>query len=175
MRIRNFIARFFCIIFSGREAMHHIGITREETRKIAAIIAELDAAPGPAGADRRERPRIDYAHPMWLCLPENAARTWAHVHSRNLSTGGLAFLTRNTFYAGQHVVISHLVGERTPQLVFAAVRFVRAVNPSISEVGVEFLASVADPKQQRQIPADWMEFALKAAWAAKHPLLAPLG
>jgi hypothetical protein len=152
--------------------MHHIGVTRADTQKIAALISELDAAPAPAAADRRERPRIDYAHPMWLCLPENAAQTWAHVHSRNLSTGGLAFLTRNQFFTGNHVVISHLVGERTPQLVLGAVRFARAINAGIFEVGVEFLASVSDPQRRRQIPSDWIEFALKASWVAKHPLLA---
>jgi hypothetical protein len=154
--------------------MQHIGITRQEIQKIAALIAELDSAPLSAGAERRERPRIDYAHPMWLCVPEDTARTWSHVHSRNLSTGGLAFLTRNNFLVGQHVVISHLVGERTPQLVLAGIRFARAVNASISEVGVEFLASIADPRQLRQIPAEWVEFALKASWQAKHPLLASL-
>lgn len=154
--------------------MPHIGITRQEVQKIAAIIAELDAAPLSAAADRRERPRIDYAHPMWLCLPEDPNRTWTHVHSRNLSTGGLAFLTRNTLLTGQSVVMSHLVGERTPQLVLATIRFIRAVNPSISEVGIEFLASVPDPRQARNIPADWIQHALRASWELKHPLLASL-
>ena len=150
--------------------MEHIGLTREETHRVSEIIAGLDAAPLSAGSERRIRPRVDYVHAMWLCLPEAAGRPWAHVHSRNLSTGGLAFLTRKDFKTGQHVVVSHYVGEQMPHLVLACVRFSRLVYVGICEVGIEFLAAKPDPQQRREIPADWIQTAMRSAWEIQHAM-----
>jgi hypothetical protein len=77
------------------------------------------------------------------------------VYSRNLSTHGLSFLTRNLFYADQHLVISHELNELTPMLVLCKVAFCRSIDLGVYEVGLSFEAAQADPNRKREIPADW--------------------
>ena len=136
--------------------MQYIGLTRQEIEHLQEVIAKLDAQSPATGADRRVHPRIDFAHPMWLNLPGEPGRPWVHVYSRNLSTGGLGFLTRNLFYADQHVVIAHELNELTPMLVLCKVCFCRPIDLGIMEVGLAFISVHADPYAKREIPAEWL-------------------
>ncbi len=114
--------------------MHHTGLNRDDVEQLSAIIARLDAKANHDYDDRRQHPRIDFSHPMWLNLPAAPGQPWVHVYSRNLSTSGLAFLTRALFYAGQHLVISHELKEQTPMLVLCEVCYCRPVTFGIQEV-----------------------------------------
>ncbi len=125
--------------------MYHIGLSREEIEHVGHLIAKLDAQPLAEDADRRVHPRIDFSHPMWLNLPSEPGAPWVHILSRNLSTGGLSFLTRKLFYMNQHLVISHELNENTPLLVLAKVCFCRSVKMGIQEVGLAFGAIEYDP------------------------------
>jgi hypothetical protein len=136
--------------------MYHIGLTRTEIEHLQQIIARLDAQSTPELEDRRAYPRIDFSHPMWLNLPAEAGRPWVHVYSRNLSTGGLSFLSRNLFYAGQHLVIAHELNEMAPMLVLCRVCFCRPIDLGIMEVGLAFVTAKADPGCRREIPAEWL-------------------
>jgi hypothetical protein len=78
--------------------VHHIGLTRQEIEHLQSLITRLDAQTPDDAADRRLHPRIDFAHPMWINLPTQPTQAWIHVYSRNLSTGGLSFLTGILFY-----------------------------------------------------------------------------
>jgi PilZ domain len=147
--------------------MFHIGLSRDEIEHIQQIIARLDAEPQGESADRRVHPRIDFSHAMWLNLPTEPGAPWVHIFSRNLSTGGLAFLTRKLFYVGQHLVISHELKENTPLLVLAKVCFTRIVEDGIQEVGLIFSAIEYDPQCQRHIPARWMSMVLQSDWIAR--------
>lgn len=154
--------------------MFHIGLSRDEIQHIQQLIAKLDAqAPGP-GADRRVHPRIDFSHPMWLNLPTEAGRPWVHIYSRNLSTGGLSFLTRKLFYVGQNLVISHELNESTPLLVLAKVCFCRTIELGIMEVGLSFQTVQPDPDRERRVPGAWLSLVLQNDWLArqKHPIAA---
>ena len=99
--------------------MSHIGLSREEMQYLSTLIARLDARGPGGGADRRGMPRIDFSHALWLNLPTEPGQPWVHILSRNLSTGGLAFLTRQIFYVNQHLVISHELNEKEPLLVLS--------------------------------------------------------
>ena len=137
--------------------MYHIGLTRSEIEHLQALIAKLDAQSAGQYEDQRVHPRIDFSHPMWLNLPSEPGQPWVHVYSRNLSTGGLAFLTRNLFYADQHMVISHELNELTPLLVLCKVCFSRTIDMGIQEVGLEFVSVRSDPHRERHIPGDWLK------------------
>lgn len=136
--------------------MHHIGLTLAEIEHLQQVIARLDAQSAPDGADRRVHPRIDFSRPMWLNLPAETGRPWVHIYSRNLSTGGLSFLTRNIFYADQHLVISHELMEAACMLVLCRVSFCRPIDLGVMEVGIAFVAAKADPEGRREIPPEWL-------------------
>jgi hypothetical protein len=147
--------------------MFHIGLTRQEIERLQELIARLDAQSPGEGADRRVHPRIDFAQPMWLNLPGEAGQPWVHVYSRNLSTGGLAFLSRQLFYTDQHVVIAHELNEATPMLVLCRVCFCRTIDLGIQEVGLAFAAARADPERAREIPMEWTAQVLKNDWMTR--------
>jgi hypothetical protein len=141
--------------------MYHIGLTRQEIEHLQQIVAKLDAQGPSEAADRRVFPRIDFSRPMWLNLPTEPGRPWVHVYSRNLSTGGLAFLSRNLFYADQHLIISHELNEMCPMLVLCRVCFCRPIDLGIMEVGLAFVAVKVDPECRREIPPEWLSRVLQ--------------
>ena len=147
--------------------MFHIGLSRDEIHRVQQIIARLDAKPISAQADRREHPRIDFNHPLWLNLPTEPGKPWVHIFSRNLSTSGLAFLSRKIFYVGQHLVISHELMESCSQLVLARVCFCRSVTAGIQEVGLTFAVTQKDPDKLRNIPVPWLALVLQNDWLAR--------
>ncbi len=147
--------------------MVHIGLSRDEIEHIGELIARLDAQPLGEGADRRVHPRIDFSHPMWLNLPTEPGAPWVHIFSRNLSTGGLSFLSRKLFYVDQQLVISHELKENTPLLVLAKVCFCRSVEMDVQEVGLVFSAIEYDPERSRRVPARWMSMVLQSDWLAR--------
>lgn len=147
--------------------MSHIGLSRQEIEYLQTLITRLDAQdPGP-GADRRVRPRIDFTHPLWLNLPTEPGQPWVHILSRNLSTGGLAFLTRQIFYVNQHLVISHELNEKEPLMVLARVCFCRPVDMTVFEVGLAFITVEKDPQRERKVPAHWLHQVVKQDWLAR--------
>lgn len=147
--------------------MYHIGLSRQEVEHLEALIARLDAQAGNDYDDKRIHPRIDFSHPMWLNLPTEPGQPWVHIYSRNLSTGGLSFLTRNLFYADQHLVISHELNENVPLLVLCRVCFCRTIDLGIQEVGLAFVKVAADPGRQRNVPPEWMSIVLQGDWLAR--------
>ena len=151
--------------------MEHIGLSHEELDRVKQVIAELDAQPPGAAADRRVYPRIDFTHTMWLNLPDDPAVPWVHVLSRNLSTSGLAFVSRRSFALGSFAVVLHHLSEKNNQLALACVKFCRQVDSTLFETGLEFRAAINDPKNERAIPAHWKALILRARWnhAAQTP------
>ena len=135
--------------------MKHIGLTRMEIEHLQSLIARLEANETSTHADRRVHPRIDFKHPMWLNLPTETGQPWIHVYSRNLSTGGLSFLTRAIFYADQRVVIAHELNEITSMLVLCRVCYCRTIDLGVQEVGLAFITVKADPLHKREIPDEW--------------------
>jgi hypothetical protein len=154
--------------------VHHIGLSRDEITRVQQIIARLDAQPLGPGADRREHPRIDFNHPLWLHLPTEPGKPWVHIFSRNLSTSGLSFLSRKLLYAGQHLIISHELNEKEPQLVLSQVCFCRSIELGIQEVGLTFRASQPDPEKKRNIPPQWLPLVLQSDWLARQKVAQPL-
>ena len=153
--------------------MYHIGVSRLEITRIQKIIAELDAQVPALDADRRIHPRIDFSHPMWLNLPADPGSPWVRVYSRNLSTGGLAFLTRKLVYNGQYLIIAHELNEKCPQLVLCKTCFCRTVELDIMEVGLAFQAVEADPTNVRRVPPDWTKLVLQGDWLARRATPTP--
>jgi len=146
----------------GGSLMHHIGLTRQEIEHLQNLIARLDAQTPAADADRRVHPRIDFKHPMWVNLPTHPGQPWIHVNSRNLSTNGLSFLSRNLFHVDQHLVIAHELNEMTPMLVLCRVCFCRTIDLGIQEVGLTFVTAQADPYQKRVMPEEWLNKVLES-------------
>jgi len=147
--------------------VNHIGLTRQEIEHLQKLIARLDAQTPDPNADRRINPRIDFSHPMWLNLPGETGQPWIHVYSRNLSTGGLSFLTRNLFYSGQHLVVSHELNEGAALLVLCRVCFCRPIDLGIQEVGLAFVTALADPGQKREVPDSWHSLVLQSDWLSR--------
>ena len=141
--------------------MYHIGLSRKEVEYLETLIAKLDADAGTTYDDRRVHPRIDFSHPMWLNLPAEPGQPWVHIYSRNLSTGGLSFLSRNIFYKDQHLVISHELNESTPLLVLCRVCFCRTIDMGIQEVGLAFVKVSADPGRARNVPPEWISLVVQ--------------
>jgi|GEM_PF-2449990 len=147
--------------------VQHIQLTPDELAHLQKLIARLDAKPLTEAANRRGSERVEFNHPMWLNLPTEPGQPWVHIFSRNLSSGGLSFLTRKLFYQGQHLVISHQLHEPVPQLVLCVVKFCRAVDFGVMEVGLQFKTSVLDPENQRRVPAEWRRLVLQQDWFAR--------
>jgi hypothetical protein len=147
--------------------VHHMALSRAEIQRVQQIIARLDAQAAGPGADQRVFPRIDYCHPMWLHLPTDPGKPWIHVFSRNLSTGGLSFLSRALFYVGQHLIISHELNEGYPHLVLSRICFCRCVEMGIHEVGLAFLKAQPDPQRARSIPSEWLTLVLQQDYLAR--------
>ena len=147
--------------------MNHIGLTRKEIEHLQQIITRLDARPPGPGSERRVHPRIDFAQPMEVNLPAEQGSPWIHVYSRNLSTGGLSFLTRYLFYADQHLVISHELNERSCMLVLCRVLYCRPIDLGVQEVGLTFVAAQADPGRRREIPDVWRMRVLENDWMTR--------
>jgi len=145
----------------------HIGLSRQELDRVQALIADLDAAPPSPGAERRIRPRIDFCHAMWLSLPLAPGKPWVRIHSRNLSTGGLAFVARQPFALGSYVVVSHHLNEGCDQLALCLVRFCRQADVRLYETGVEFEQVVNDPDSHRRVPTEWASLVLRNLWVAR--------
>ena len=154
--------------------MYHIGLSRDEVDRVEQLIEHLDAQPLSSAACRREHPRIDFRHPLWLNLPTEPGRPWIHIYSRNLSTSGLAFLSKKLFYVEQHLILSHEFMESCPQLVLGRVCFCRTVDRNIQEIGLNFVVSQKDPEKLRKIPTTWLALVLQNDWLArqKFPLSA---
>jgi hypothetical protein len=147
-----------------------IGLTQQEIQYLQQLIVQLDAQNPDAPDDRRRAPRIDFNHPLWLNLPAEPGQPWVHVYSRNLSTGGLGFLTRHLFYADQHLVIAHELTEFSPMLVLCRVCFCRSIAMGVMEVGLAFVSALADPEGRRQVPADWYRRILNSDSLARQKL-----
>ena len=147
--------------------MIHIGLSREETLEVEELIHQLDGASPNGAADRRVRPRVDFCQPMWINLPTEAGQPWIHVFSRNLSTGGLAFLARRQFATDDYLVIAHHLNESLPQLALCCVKYSRVVTESIFEVGLEFQAMAPDPDNARIIPPRWMSLVMRNMWISR--------
>lgn len=147
--------------------MYHIGLAQPEIEHIKVLIARLDAQPPSAAADRRVHPRIDFSHPMWLNVPTEPDMPWVHIYSRNLSTGGLSFLTRAIFYMGQHLVIAHELKEFQPMVVLSRVCFCRTIDLGIQEVGLAFVMMRADPGGRRVIPPEWLPQVVQSDFLAR--------
>ena len=151
--------------------MLHIGLTRQEIDRVAGIIEKLDQMPPSpevrGGRDRRIRPRIDFSHAMWLALPLEPGRPWVRIYSRNLSTGGMAFIARAPYALGSYVVISHHLNEECDQLALSCVRLCRLVDEGLYEIGVEFQTLSPDPRGQRRIPPGWLSQVLRYLWVAR--------
>lgn len=149
--------------------MSHIGLTAEELQYVQTLLANLDAAPGLPGdaTERRHHPRFDFKQPIWLNLPLEPGRPWMHVFSRNLSTSGLAFITRDPLARSARVVIAHHFAESVPQLVLCRVNFCRPIAPGYCEVGVVFETAVPDPQERREIPAAWYSQVLRSTWVVR--------
>ena len=145
--------------------MIHIGLSRQETLEVEEH--QLDAARPSGDADRRVRPRVDFCHPMWINLPAESGQPWIHVFSRNLSTGGLAFLARRQFAMDDYLVIAHHLNEGLPQLALCCVKFSRPVTEAIFEIGLEFQAIAPDPDSTRRIPPRWMSLVLRNMWISR--------
>jgi hypothetical protein len=147
--------------------VYHIGLSRQEVEHLQRLITKLDAEAGTQYDDRRIHPRIDFSHPMWLNLPTEAGQPWVHIYSRNLSTGGLSFLTRNLFYRDQHLVISHELNENVPLLVLCRVCFCRTIDLGVQEVGLAFIKVIADLNRRRNVPPEWATLVLQGDWLAR--------
>jgi len=136
--------------------------------RVETLIAELDAAAPAAGADQRERPRIDFCQAMWLNQPLQSGQPWVHVMSRNLSTGGLAFISRRPIPAGSFLIVAHHLNEGSDQLTLCCVRFCRQVDANLFEIGMAFQEARPDPGRLRDIPPAWNSRVLRSQWAARH-------
>lgn len=155
-------------IRTERQRVIHIGLSRDETQQVVDLIQQLDAAADPAAANQRLSPRADFCHPMWLNIPMEPGTPWVHVFSRNLSSGGLSFLSRRDFPQDQCLILSHALDADDPQLALCAVRFNRQITNSIFEIGLEFLARMPDPDVKRVIPQRWLSIIDRNAWAVQH-------
>ena len=137
-----------------------LGLSRDEIERVRNVIAQLDSKSVGDCVDRRENPRIDFKNPLWLNLPAEPGRPWIQVFSRNLSTCGLAILSRKLFYVDQHVVIAHELKEPCSQLVLARVCFCRSIQADIQEVGLAFVVNLKDPEKIRRVPPTWLALVL---------------
>jgi hypothetical protein len=92
------------------------------------------------------------------------------IFTRNISTGGLGFLTYREFHKGEYVVLPlGLPGGRT-KLCFVLAQFVRYISGGLYEVGVEFLAANdVEPKAPYSVPHEWIMTA-RSSSLAKQPV-----
>jgi hypothetical protein len=152
--------------------MNNITLSRQETARIAQLLEELDAAlasdsEAAAWAERRLRPRIDFAHPMSIRLSLEEGQPWIEVFSRNLSTGGLAFLAKQPFAKDSFLILAHHLNEGADQLALCRITFCRPIESAYYEIGVTFEAIVPDENSRRIIPSEWHSKVLRTTWVTR--------
>lgn len=88
------------------------------------------------------------------------------MHTRNISTSGIGFLSKRVFKKGEVIGVHLLAGHRISKLMLCRVTFCRYVRSGLHEVGAEFVEARPVFGGVPRIPTTWIEQAQRGAKAA---------
>jgi hypothetical protein len=128
----------------------------EQLSKIETVMLQLDASQeGQDFSNRRHAKRVNARMPMKVTLLAGMNRTQVDIFSRNISSGGIGFISRRHFKADERIAIHLIVKGQPNRLILARVTFGRYVASGLFEMGAEFLECLKD-NQARIIPRHWL-------------------
>ena len=149
--------------FNLGEAVSFATVTSDQKAKIAEILKLLDQIPVPASIEnRRGASRVRARMPIDVFLLTVRGVPTLTVHTRNISTRGIGFVSRRAFKMGELVVFDVNIVPAVAKLVLARITFARYVRDGLYEIGAEFEESVVrdDPDKpcpSNNLPAHWLE------------------
>ena len=128
--------------------------------KVLAILSSLDHASLANGTNRRNNSRLPIRHELQIRLLKVPGTATFTIHTRNLSTGGLGFLSRRPFEVGERFVLPVKMPGTPSKVVLCRVTFSRYVSAGLYAVGSEFEQSLPDPTEKMDVPGEWTVLAL---------------
>lgn len=131
----------------------------DDLTHIEAILHNLDLNKPTKSASRRKRERHQYRHKIDIFVLTPAGPVPGKVQSRNISTGGIGFVTRRPLVKGQRIIMCMTPQSSPAKLVLCRITFARHVSGGMYDVGAEFERAVADPAQEHTIPQEWLTLA----------------
>jgi hypothetical protein len=129
-------------------------VTVDQLAQIAEIIQHLDRSPARPGANRRRQPRANVRATMSAILLSEERQSTVRIFTRNLSTSGIAFVSRRPFKPGEKFALSFAIPDAMSKLVLTNVTFVRYARGGMYEMGAEFVECVE--RTDASLPPRWI-------------------
>ena len=123
--------------------------------KILAILSSLDDASIAPNENRRNKSRMPFRHDIAIVSLGGTDEEKFTIHTRNISTSGVGFLSRRPFEKGERFVLPIRIAGAKDKVVLCRVTFSRYISAGLYGVGAEFEKSAANPSADLVIPADW--------------------
>jgi hypothetical protein len=131
-------------------------VADQDDDEIAArLVAFLEAHDQTPREGARQRERINYRRRVEIILIGQSGQPRVTGHTRNLSTGGLGFLTRRTFAVGERFVALLALGGGAGKFALCRTTFCRYLSEGMHEVGAAFEATAPRINNHR-IPSNWI-------------------
>jgi hypothetical protein len=136
-------------------------LSLEQRTKIEDILKALDQCPSKEIENRRQASRVSIRTHLTCHLLMVPGYPQIQIHTRNISTNGMGFVSRRPFKTGELLVVEFMLVPKMGKLLLTAATFSRYVREGLYEVGCTFRESV--PKQEMEstytrdrFPARWL-------------------
>ena len=139
-----------------------VEMTIDQRNKIEEILKILDQYPPPTEVtNRRQSTRVRIRAHLNCFLLAVPGFPSIQIHTRNISTAGIGFVSRRPFRAGELVVIEMNLLPKNSKLILTEATFNSYVREGLYEVGCTFRE--AAPKNEyvseniaESLPANWL-------------------
>lgn len=133
----------------------------KQHHELQSVIEQLNAEKKNPPDNRRNRPRKEISMPLWVYLLGLPHMPRVKVHSRNISVGGISFLSKRSF-PERMLVATQLEtnGLTANKIILTKIRFCRYVRQGHFQVGAEFMEALDG--NMEDVPASWNDRAAQA-------------
>lgn len=139
-------------------------LTQDQKTRIEEILRILDQNPASAELEnRRQSVRVKVRTNLTTRVLSTPGHPTLPIHTRNISTSGIGFVTRRPFRKGELVAIELYLVSKLSKLILAETTFSRYVRDGLYEVGCRFREAISREEAERGmegIPRRWVEAAM---------------
>lgn len=130
----------------------------KQHQDLQIVIDQLNAEMKNPSDNRRRRPRKEINIALWVYLLGLRHMPRVKVHSRDISVGGISFLSKRSFPERMLVATQLDTSGLMPRkMLLTKIRFCRYVRGGHFQVGAEFIEAIDG--QASDIPTHWIEHA----------------
>lgn len=133
----------------------------KQHQELQNVIEQLNAEKKNPQDNRRRRIRKDINMSLWIYLLGLPHLPRVKVHSRNISVGGISFLSKRSFPERMYVATQLDGGSPdTCKILLTKIRFCRYIRQGHFQVGAEFVEAANGGMSD--IPGSWVDRATEA-------------